>query len=107
MPDTRSPAGEVARRARRPGPGTAPWARGPAAARRAGRSGAGEGMSHPSGGFGRLDAVDVRVSPHLLASVREAALAGRVPPEPPRTVIGESWRRSLDQGVDPDTGGHD
>lgn len=64
-------------------------------------------MSHPSSGFGRLDAVDVRVSRRLLASVREAALAGRVPPKPPRAVIGESWRRSLDLGVDPDTGGRD
>jgi hypothetical protein len=61
-------------------------------------------MSHPSNRFGPLDPVDVRVSPHLLASVREATLAGRVPPRPPRTVIGESWGRAVRAGVDPDTG---
>jgi len=62
--------------------------------------------AHLPGGLGRLDGLDVRTSPHLLASVREATLAGKVPPEEPRAVIGASWSRVLHHGVDPDTGGH-
>ncbi|MBY8878474.1 GAF domain-containing protein [Streptomyces sp. PLK6-54] len=57
-------------------------------------------------GTGRLDGLDVHSSPHLLASVREATLAGTVPPERPRAVIGASWSRVLHQGVDPDVGRH-
>jgi hypothetical protein len=63
-------------------------------------------VAHLPGGLGRLDGHDVRTSPHLLASVREAALAGKIPPEEPRAVIGESWSRVLHHGVDPDVGGH-
>lgn len=55
-------------------------------------------------GLGRLDASDVRASARLLASVREATLAGDVPPEAPRAVIGASWERTLGHGVDPDVG---
>ena len=38
----------------------------------------------------------------LLARVREAVLSGADAPAPPRTVISESWRRSLAAKVDPD-----
>ncbi|MDJ0340722.1 GAF domain-containing protein [Streptomyces sp. PH10-H1] len=48
----------------------------------------------------------VRDSARLLASVREAALAGDAPPAALRTVIGESWLRVLNHGVDPDIGRH-
>ncbi|WP_093713645.1 GAF domain-containing protein [Actinacidiphila alni] len=51
--------------------------------------------------------MDVRTSAQLLATVREATLAGDVPPKPPRPVIGASWRRALRGGVDPETGLHD
>nr|WP_237554489.1 GAF domain-containing protein [Streptomyces sp. SID4948] len=51
-----------------------------------------------------METLDVRTSAHLLASVREAILAGAVPPRPPRGVIGASWTRALSSGVDPDTG---
>lgn len=54
----------------------------------------------------RPEAVDAGTSPQLLASVREATLAGGVPPRAPRAVIGESWSRALRYGVDPDTGRH-
>jgi hypothetical protein len=63
-------------------------------------------VTHLPIGLGRLDTLDVRTSAHLLASVREATLAGDVPPRPPRAVIGESWHRALGMGVDPDTGQH-
>lgn len=63
-------------------------------------------MPHLPIGFGRLDRTDVRRSPHLLASVRAATLAGDVPPEAPRAVIGASWERTLGHGVDPDIGRH-
>ncbi|WP_051872254.1 GAF domain-containing protein [Streptomyces sclerotialus] len=43
-----------------------------------------------------------REAARRLASVREAALAGDQPPDGLRTVIGESWRRVLDRGLDPD-----
>jgi hypothetical protein len=56
---------------------------------------------------GRLDAMDVGASAHLLATVREATLAGDVPPKPPRAVIGASWTRALDHGLNPETGRHD
>ncbi|NUS11917.1 MAG: GAF domain-containing protein [Streptomyces sp.] len=46
------------------------------------------------------------MSPHLLASVRAATLAGEVPPEAPREVIGASWARTLGHGVDPEVGRH-
>jgi hypothetical protein len=59
---------------------------------------------HRFGGLREVDGVDVRVPAHLLASVREATLAGREPPRPPRRVIGESWARVARAGVDPDTG---
>lgn len=63
-------------------------------------------MPHLPIGLGRLDRTDVRMSPHLLASVRAATLAGDVPPEAPRAVIGASWERTLRHGVDPDVGRH-
>ncbi|MFJ6750091.1 MULTISPECIES: GAF domain-containing protein [unclassified Streptomyces] len=51
-------------------------------------------------------AQDVRETARRLASVREAALSGDTPPDAPRgaprPVIGESWRRVLGSGVDPD-----
>lgn len=51
-------------------------------------------------------AQEVRATARRLATVREAALAGGAPGGPadtPRAVIGASWRRALDSGVDPDT----
>jgi GAF domain len=63
-------------------------------------------VAHLPIGLGPLDGWDVRTSPHLLASVREATLAGTVPPEEPRAVIGESWTRVLHHGIDPDVGAH-
>jgi len=63
-------------------------------------------VTHLPIGLGRLDTLDVRTSAHLLASVREATLAGDVPPRPPRVVIAESWNRVLSMGVDPDAGQH-
>lgn len=50
--------------------------------------------------------MEARASAHRLASVREATLAGDVPPDPPRAVIGASWTRALSRGVDPDIGRH-
>ncbi|MEU6119078.1 GAF domain-containing protein [Streptomyces sp. NPDC047117] len=47
-------------------------------------------------------ALDSREAARRLASVREATLAGDEPPDAPRTVIGESWRRMLGTGLDPD-----
>jgi hypothetical protein len=51
-------------------------------------------------------AQDVRETTRRLASVREAALSGDAssdtPRDAPRPVIGESWRRVLGSGVDPD-----
>ncbi|MGW1373762.1 GAF domain-containing protein [Streptomyces sp. NPDC002446] len=47
-------------------------------------------------------AQEIRETTRRLASVREAALAGGLPPDAPRAVIGESWRRVLVSGVDPD-----
>jgi hypothetical protein len=56
--------------------------------------------------IGPQQPADLRVSAHLLASVREATLAGDTPPRAPRSVIGASWTRTIDHGVDPDVGGH-
>ncbi|WP_431309376.1 GAF domain-containing protein [Gordonia sesuvii] len=50
---------------------------------------------------------DPRHYAHLLSTVYDAAMAGEKMPARPRTVIGESWDRVLDAGVDPDTGGAD
>ncbi|MGW2917660.1 GAF domain-containing protein [Streptomyces angustmyceticus] len=51
-------------------------------------------------------AQDNRATAHRLATVHEAALAGGTAPggagDAPRAVIGESWRRMLVSGVDPD-----
>ncbi|MFD3416385.1 GAF domain-containing protein [Streptomyces decoyicus] len=51
-------------------------------------------------------AQDNRATTHRLATVHEAVLAGEVAPGDssgaPRAVIGESWRRVLISGVDPD-----
>jgi GAF domain len=40
----------------------------------------------------------------LLRRVRDATLAGARPPATPRPVIGDSWRRTIRFGVDPDQG---
>lgn len=40
----------------------------------------------------------------LLRQVREATLAGDRPPATPRRLIGDSWRRTMRFGVDPDQG---
>ncbi|MGG7570784.1 GAF domain-containing protein [Streptomyces sirii] len=51
-------------------------------------------------------AQDIRSTTRRLATVHEAALTGEALPgaplESPRAVIGESWRRVLGSGVDPD-----
>ncbi|MFG3113724.1 GAF domain-containing protein [Streptomyces sp. NPDC048197] len=50
-------------------------------------------------------AQEVRATARRLATARETALAGGAPGGPadaPRAVIGASWRRALDSGVDPD-----
>ncbi|MCB5906656.1 helix-turn-helix domain-containing protein [Streptomyces pinistramenti] len=47
-------------------------------------------------------AQDIRATAHRLASAREAALSGGVASDAPRSVIGDSWRRVLGSGVDPD-----
>ncbi|MFE7299352.1 GAF domain-containing protein [Streptomyces sp. NPDC057579] len=54
-------------------------------------------------------AQDIRETARRLAGVHEAALAGdhlpaESPRDAPRAVIGESWRRALDRGVDPERG---
>ncbi|MGG2459450.1 GAF domain-containing protein [Streptomyces sp. RGM 3693] len=54
-------------------------------------------------------AQDIRETARRLAGVHEAALAGdhlpaESPRDAPRPVIGESWRRVLDRGVDPERG---
>lgn len=38
-----------------------------------------------------------------MAEVHDAVLSGAVPPVAPRTLVSESWRRSLAGGVDPET----
>ncbi|MFJ4713925.1 GAF domain-containing protein [Streptomyces sp. NPDC088785] len=50
----------------------------------------------------RLAAMDVTLASRLLEGVRDATLAGQRPRVRPRPVIGESWRRMLRDGVDPD-----
>ncbi|MGW2342857.1 GAF domain-containing protein [Streptomyces sp. NPDC001661] len=50
----------------------------------------------------RLSAMDVAHSSRLLKGVREATLSGLRPRVRPRPVIGDSWRRMLRDGVDPD-----
>ncbi|MFI7383878.1 GAF domain-containing protein [Streptomyces sp. NPDC049813] len=50
----------------------------------------------------RLAVVDTASASRLLKGVREATLAGQRPPVEPRPEIGESWRRMLRGGVDPD-----
>ncbi|QHC24860.1 helix-turn-helix domain-containing protein [Streptomyces sp. GS7] len=51
-------------------------------------------------------AQDIRETARRLATVHEAALTGELPSDAardaPRPVIGESWRRVLGSGVDPD-----
>ncbi|MFF0626900.1 GAF domain-containing protein [Streptomyces sp. NPDC004296] len=54
-------------------------------------------------------AQDIRETARRLAGVHEAALVGdhlpaESPRDAPRAVIGESWRRALDRGVDPERG---
>ncbi|MFB9903668.1 GAF domain-containing protein [Allokutzneria oryzae] len=51
---------------------------------------------------GRSPAVDPVERARLLVRVHEAVLGGGRAPLAPRTVIAESWRRSLDARVDPD-----
>ncbi|TGB07124.1 GAF domain-containing protein [Streptomyces sp. MZ04] len=50
----------------------------------------------------RISAMDCAQAARLLADVRHAALSGQRPHMMPRPVIGESWGRMLDDGVDPD-----
>ncbi|WP_406505788.1 GAF domain-containing protein [Streptomyces sp. NBC_00212] len=50
----------------------------------------------------RLAAMDSREATRLLKSMRAAALEGRRTKVVPRTDIGESWRRMLSSGLDPD-----
>ncbi|MFG3282301.1 GAF domain-containing protein [Streptomyces sp. NPDC048111] len=50
----------------------------------------------------RLAAMDAQEATRLLQGVRAAALAGRRSKVVPRTEIGESWRRALSSGLDPD-----
>nr|WP_308288079.1 GAF domain-containing protein [Streptomyces corallincola] len=52
----------------------------------------------------RLTAVDTARAARVLTEVREATLAGRRAPLPPRPVIEQSWGRVLRGGVDPDRG---
>ncbi|MFE6691720.1 GAF domain-containing protein [Streptomyces sp. NPDC057743] len=51
-------------------------------------------------------AQDIRETARRLSGLHEAALTGELTPEAPRdaprTVIGESWQRVLDRGVDPE-----
>ncbi|MCX5386359.1 helix-turn-helix domain-containing protein [Streptomyces sp. NBC_00083] len=54
----------------------------------------------------RLAAMDSREATRLLQRVRAATLAGRRPTVVPRKDIGESWRRALSSGLDPDGGRH-
>ncbi len=49
--------------------------------------------------------VDPRDHARVLARIRDATLTGARAPARPRPVIGDSWRRVLNQGVDPDRGG--
>ena len=41
---------------------------------------------------------------HLLRRIRDAALSGDRPPAAPRDLVGDSWRRTVGFGVDPDRG---
>ncbi|GAA2328264.1 GAF domain-containing protein [Streptomyces kunmingensis] len=50
----------------------------------------------------RLTAMDAASASRLLKGVRDAMLTGQRPPVMPRPEIGESWRRMLRGGVDPD-----
>lgn len=50
---------------------------------------------------------DPRRYAHLLAQVYDAAMSGEKMPARPRSVIGESWGRVLQAGVDPELGGLD
>ncbi|MFF8290088.1 GAF domain-containing protein [Streptomyces sp. NPDC016309] len=50
----------------------------------------------------RLAAMDTREAALLLRGVREATLRGGRAPLAPRADIGESWKRMLRKGVDPD-----
>ncbi|MET9364844.1 GAF domain-containing protein [Streptomyces sp. NPDC006632] len=54
----------------------------------------------------RLAAMDSREATRLLQRVRAAALAGRRSTVVPRREIGESWRRALRSGLDPDGDSH-
>jgi hypothetical protein len=63
-------------------------------------------MSQPEIDLGLLSAQDHRKSAQLLAGIRHAALSGAVAAAKPRPVIGDSWTRAMDHGVDPDTGSH-
>ncbi|MCS7479505.1 GAF domain-containing protein [Umezawaea endophytica] len=41
---------------------------------------------------------------HLLRRIRDASLSGDRPPAAPRDLVGDSWRRAVGFGVDPDHG---
>lgn len=49
--------------------------------------------------------VDLREHTRLLSQVREAALSGHPPPAAPRPLIGASWRRVQNAGLDPGSTG--
>lgn len=61
-------------------------------------------MNEESLDVARLSGVDARRAARLISGARAAALAGDRPPTAPRPVIGESWKRTLRLGVDPDRG---
>ncbi|GEE01680.1 hypothetical protein nbrc107696_21260 [Gordonia spumicola] len=48
---------------------------------------------------------DPRSFAQVLHAVYDAAMAGEQLPARPRSVIGQSWERAVDAGVDPDIGG--
>ncbi|KAF4408990.1 diguanylate cyclase [Streptomyces sp. Ru87] len=54
----------------------------------------------------RAAALGTREATRRLSRLRDAAIARRTPPPAARSLIGESWKRVLRLGVDPDRGGH-
>ncbi|TPQ23869.1 GAF domain-containing protein [Streptomyces sporangiiformans] len=59
-------------------------------------------MTHSPLDVTRLAAVDAPRAAQVLSEVRTATLSGQRAPVAPRPVIGESWKRVLRGGVDPD-----
>ncbi|MEV6957983.1 GAF domain-containing protein [Streptomyces sp. NPDC051207] len=50
----------------------------------------------------QLAVVDATRAARVLSEIRSAALSGRPTPLPPRPVIGQSWKRMLRGGLDPE-----